>query len=87
MTSSGAVGDSCRVHSSSPLLASNQVQGAGYFEFEVETDAVPLQLETSVTDLKLEMDARHHRLCMEEKTQESPMESLQPKRGGGRKRG
>jgi hypothetical protein len=34
-----------------------------------------------------EGDLGHHRLHMEEKAQESPMESPQSKRGGGRKRG
>jgi hypothetical protein len=51
------VGDSFHIHSSSPLPASDQVQGVGYSESEVETDAAALQLETPVTDLKLEMDA------------------------------
>jgi hypothetical protein len=31
-------------------------------------------------------DLGHYRLCMEERTMESPMEPPQPKRGGGRKR-
>jgi hypothetical protein len=31
-------------------------------------------------------DLGHHMLCLEQKTQESPMEPPQPKRGGGRKR-
>jgi hypothetical protein len=34
-----------------------------------------------------EGDLGHHKLHMEEKAQESPMESPQSKRGGGRKRG
>jgi hypothetical protein len=57
MKSSVVVGDSCHVHSSLPLPASDQVQGSGYFEFEVETDMAALQLETSVTTLELEIDA------------------------------
>jgi hypothetical protein len=51
------VSDSYHVHSSLPLPASDQVQGAGYSESEVETNAAALQLETFVADLKLEMDA------------------------------
>jgi hypothetical protein len=48
------VGDSYHIHSSSPLPASDQVQGAGYSESEVETDTAALQLETSTDDLELE---------------------------------
>jgi hypothetical protein len=59
------VADSCHIHSLSPLLASDQVQGAGYSEFEVETDmtalqleifAAALELETSMAALELEID-------------------------------
>jgi hypothetical protein len=50
------VGDSSHVHSSSPLAASDQVQGAGYSKSEVETNLAALQLENSVTDLELEID-------------------------------
>jgi molybdopterin-biosynthesis enzyme MoeA-like protein len=56
-TSSTTAGDSYHVHSLSPLLASDQVQGAGYSESEVETDVAAIQLETSTVDLKLETDA------------------------------
>jgi hypothetical protein len=56
MTSSAAMTDSCHVHSLSPLSASDQVQGAGYSEFEVKTDASTLKLEASTTALELEMD-------------------------------
>jgi hypothetical protein len=56
-TSSAAAGDSYHVHSSSPLAASDQVQGVGYYESEAETDAAALQLETSAACLKLEKDA------------------------------
>jgi hypothetical protein len=52
-----AAGDSCHIDSLSPLHASNQVQGLGYSESEVETDAAALQLETSTTALELETDA------------------------------
>jgi hypothetical protein len=55
--SSAATGDSCHVHSSSPLPASDQVQGLGYSESEVETDTATLQLETSAVTLELETDA------------------------------
>jgi hypothetical protein len=48
------VGDSYHIHSLSPLPASDQVQGAGYSESEVETDTAALQLETSTDDLELE---------------------------------
>jgi hypothetical protein len=51
------VDDSYHVHSSSPLHASDQLQGAGYSESEVETNRATLQLETSMADPKLEMDA------------------------------
>jgi hypothetical protein len=57
MKSSTAAGDSCRIHSLSPLPVSDQVQGSDYSEFEVETEAVALQLETSVVALELETDA------------------------------
>jgi hypothetical protein len=40
------VDDSCHVHSSSPLFASDHVQEAGYSKSKVETDAA-LQLETA----------------------------------------
>jgi hypothetical protein len=39
------------------LPTSDQVQGAGYSESEVETDVAALQLETSATDLELETGA------------------------------
>jgi hypothetical protein len=39
------------------LVASNQVQGAGYSESKVEANAGALQLETFAADLKLEADA------------------------------
>jgi uncharacterized membrane protein YkoI len=55
-TSSAAAGDSYHIHSSSPLPASDQEQGAGYSESEVETNMAALQLETSMTELKLETD-------------------------------
>jgi hypothetical protein len=51
------VGYSYHIHSLSPLPAYDQVQGAGYSKFEVETDAAALQLETSAVDLELETDA------------------------------
>jgi hypothetical protein len=54
MKSSAAAGDSCHLHSSSPLHAYDQVQGTGYSKSEVETDMAVLQLETSATALKLE---------------------------------
>jgi hypothetical protein len=57
MKSSAAAGDSCHVHSSSLLPASDQLQGMGYSESEVETDTSALQLETSMTALELETDA------------------------------
>jgi hypothetical protein len=57
MTSSTTVIDSGDVHSSSPLAAANQVQGAGYSESEVETNATDLKLGTNVATLELEMDA------------------------------
>jgi hypothetical protein len=57
MTSSIAAADSCHVHFSSPLAASDQAQGAGYSKSEVETDAVDLGLETDAAALKLETDA------------------------------
>jgi hypothetical protein len=57
MTSSAAAGDSYHIHSSSPLAASDQVQGAGYSESKVETNATDLELETSMANLELEMDA------------------------------
>jgi hypothetical protein len=56
MKSSAVVGDSCHVHSSSPLSTSDQVQGSCYSESEEETDTTALQLETSVTALELETD-------------------------------
>jgi hypothetical protein len=55
-TSSAAAGDSCHVHSSSPLPVSDQVQGVGYSESEVETNMTALQLETFVATLELETD-------------------------------
>jgi hypothetical protein len=55
--SSVAVGDSCHIHSSLHLPASDQLQGAGYCDSEVEMDMAALQLEISVTTLELEMDA------------------------------
>jgi hypothetical protein len=54
MKSSAAVGDSCHVHSSSPLPASDQVQRSGYSKSEVETDVTALELETDAVGLKLE---------------------------------
>jgi hypothetical protein len=54
MTSSIIAGDSCHVHSSSPFASSDQVQGVGYSESEVETDASALKLETDATDVELE---------------------------------
>jgi hypothetical protein len=48
--------DSCHIHSLSPLPTSDQVQGSGYSESEVETDTAGLQLETSAVALELEMD-------------------------------
>jgi hypothetical protein len=56
-TSFAATGDSYHVHSSLPLPTSNREQGAGYSEFEVESDAATLQLKSSVADLELETDA------------------------------
>jgi hypothetical protein len=55
--SSTTAADSCHIHSSSSLLASDQVQELGYSKFEVETNTAALQLETSVTALELETDA------------------------------
>jgi hypothetical protein len=65
-TSSASTVDSCHVHSSSPLAVSDQLQGVGYSESEVETDdastleletdATPLELETNAAPLELEMD-------------------------------
>jgi hypothetical protein len=49
--------DSCHVHSSSPLATSDQVQGMGYSESEVETDMAHLELETNAAALELETDA------------------------------
>jgi hypothetical protein len=57
MKSFAAAGDSCHIHSSSSLPTSDQVQGTGYSEFKVETDAAALQLETSAAAIKLETDA------------------------------
>jgi hypothetical protein len=54
--SSTAAGDSCHVHSLSPLPASDQVQGSGYSKSEVETDVTALQLETFMAALELETD-------------------------------
>jgi hypothetical protein len=56
-TSFVAAGDSCNIHSSSPLPAADQVYGAGYSKCEVETDMATLQVETSAAALELEMDA------------------------------
>jgi hypothetical protein len=55
-TSSAVVTDSCHVHSSSPLAASDLVQGVGYSEFEVKTDMADLKLETDSAALELETD-------------------------------
>jgi hypothetical protein len=55
-TSSAAAVDSCHIHSSSPLAISDQVQGVGYSESEVETDATDLKLEIDAAALELEMD-------------------------------
>jgi hypothetical protein len=52
--SSAATGDSCHVHSSLPLTASDQVQGVGNSKSEVETDVAALELETSATTLELD---------------------------------
>jgi hypothetical protein len=52
--SSDVTGDSSHIYSSSPFPASDQVQGSGYSESEVETDMVALQLETSAVTLELE---------------------------------
>jgi hypothetical protein len=57
MTSSAAAADSCHIHSSSPLVVSDQVRGVGYSKSEVETDVADLELETDVTALELEIDA------------------------------
>jgi hypothetical protein len=54
--SSAAAVDSCHVHSSSPLATSDHVQGAGYSEFEVETDVAALKLETDAAALELETE-------------------------------
>jgi hypothetical protein len=54
MKSSAAADDSCHVHSSSSLPASDQLQGARYFESEVETNTSALKLETFVAALELE---------------------------------
>jgi hypothetical protein len=56
MKSSAAMGDSCHIHSLSPLPALDQLQAMVYSESEVETDAAALQLETSMTTVELEMD-------------------------------
>jgi hypothetical protein len=56
-TSFDVAGDSCHIYSSLPLPVSDQVQGAGYSESEVETDVTALQLETSAADLDLKIDA------------------------------
>jgi hypothetical protein len=56
MTSFIAVADSCHVHSSSPLTAADQVQGAGYSKSEVKTDAADFELEMDATTLELETD-------------------------------
>jgi hypothetical protein len=53
MKSSAAAGDSSHIHLSSPLPAFDQVQGLGYVESEVETDATALQLESSMASLEL----------------------------------
>jgi hypothetical protein len=54
--SSAATANSCHVHSSSPFAASDQVQGAGYSESEVETNVTDLELEIDAAALELEMD-------------------------------
>jgi hypothetical protein len=51
------VGDSCHIHFSLLLPASDQVQGAGYSESKVKTDATALELEMNAGALKLEIDA------------------------------
>jgi hypothetical protein len=56
-TSSTAAADSFHVHSLSPLVVADQMQGVGYSESEVETDAVDLKLQTNVAALELETDA------------------------------
>jgi hypothetical protein len=55
--SSTATVDFCHIHSSSHLAVFDQIQGAGYFESEVETDAADLELETYAAALELEMNA------------------------------
>jgi hypothetical protein len=57
MKCSTALGDSCHIHSSSPLPLSDQVHGLGYTKSEVETDKAAIQLETSTVTLELETDA------------------------------
>jgi hypothetical protein len=56
-TSSATTADSCHVHSSSPLAASDHVQGAGYSKSKVEIDAANLKLDTDAAALELETDA------------------------------
>jgi hypothetical protein len=56
MTSSAATADSCHVHSSSSLVAADQVHRVGYFESEVETDMADLELEIDTAALELETD-------------------------------
>jgi hypothetical protein len=55
-TSSAAEGGSYHAHYLPPFPTSDQLQGAGYSESKVETDATALQLEISVANLELEMD-------------------------------
>jgi beta-galactosidase beta subunit len=57
MTSSAVLVDACHVHSSSPLVVADQVQGVGYSESEAETNAADHELETDVAALELETDA------------------------------
>jgi hypothetical protein len=58
--------DSCHVYSSSPLAASDQVQGAGYSKSEVENDVeAALKFEMDASPLELEMGASPLELGME----------------------
>jgi hypothetical protein len=57
MTSFTVATDSCHKHSSSPLPAADLVQGAGYSESEMETEAANLKLETNAAAFELETDA------------------------------
>jgi hypothetical protein len=74
-TSFTPVADSCHVHSLSPLVVYDQVQRAGYSEFEVETDVADLKLETDAASLKLEMDATALKLETDEDVLDLEMET------------